>query len=317
MKKIFLFLLACLVLFLLSIYIFIPNRIEVAKSVIVGTTDIGTERFVLDESKWGYWWNYNDTNSTVKPQLAAVPYTANGDIYKLTKQFYKAVDIQITHDHQLLESKLVIIPLSLDSTGIEWKCSLISGFNPFKRLSGYLEAKQIKKNMEIVLSSFKKFADKNENIYGIQIQKTNLKDTLFVSSKTILPASPSMKQVYELIKKIQAYIPTKNIKQSGSPIFNITQLGDSKYQLMAAIPVDKRIEDSGDFSLKFMVRGSFMVTEVVGGDYTVSMASQSLHQYFTDFRKTSMAMNFTMLVTDRQYQPDSTKWITRLYYPVY
>ena len=272
---------------------------------------------MLDESKWSNWWNYSNTDSTPRPQTAGVTYTANGDLYKLTKQFYKAVDIQITHAQQLLESKLVIIPLSLDSTGIEWKCSLKSGFNPFGRLNKYLEAKQIKKNMELVLNSFKKFADKTENIYGIQIEKTNLKDTLFVSSKTILPVYPSMQQVYELIKKIQAYIPTKNIRQSGNPIFNITQLGDSKYQLMAAIPVDKRIEDSGDFSLKFMVRGSFMVTEVVGGDYTIDKASKSLHQYFTDFRKTSMAMNFTMLVTDRQYQPDSTKWITRLYYPVY
>jgi ABC-type spermidine/putrescine transport system permease subunit I len=66
-----------------------------------------------------------------------------------------------------------------------------------------------------------------------------------------------------------------------------------------------------------MVKGSFMVTEVLGGDSTISKASHNMEQYFQDFRRTSMAMNFTMLVTDRQLQPDSSKWITKLYHPVY
>ena len=69
--------------------------------------------------------------------------------------------------------------------------------------------------------------------------------------------------------------------------------------------------------MKNMVKGNFMISEVVGGDYSVNKASKSLQQYFTDFHLTSMAMSFTMLVTDRILQPDSSKWITKLYQPVY
>jgi hypothetical protein len=171
--------------------------------------------------------------------------------------------------------------------------------------------------MNRVLNRLCAFLSKNENVYGIVIERTHLKDTLFVSSKRVLAVYPSIKEIYELIKKIQIYISEKNTKQSGNPIYNVTALGDGQYQLMTAVPVNKRIEDAGDFSLKFMVRGSFMVTEVVGGEYTVNKAYKSLQQYFADFRRTSMAINFTMLVTDRQLQPDSSKWITKIYQPVY
>jgi hypothetical protein len=317
MKKMFLFLFIPLLLFVIMIYLFIPAKIEITESVLVNTTDNGTGRFLLDEGQWAQWWNYSSADSTAKPLPATTSFTLNGDVYKITKQFYKSIDIQILHKSQVFESKLVIIPLTLDSTGIEWKCSLLSGYNPYSRLTHYAEARQIKSNMSLVLKSLRRFLAKNENIYGISIEKTTLKDTLFVSAKKITPVYPSLKEVYELIKKIQLHIAGKNTKQSGSPIYNITQLSDGQYQLMAAIPVDKRIEDAAGFALKFMVRGSFMVTEVTGGEYTVNKASKSLQQYFADFRKTSMAMNFTMLVTDRQYQPDSTKWITKLYQPVY
>ena len=40
-------------------------------------------------------------------------------------------------------------------------------------------------------------------------------------------------------------------------------------------------------------------------------------KYFQDYKKISMAMSFTMLVTDRMLQTDSSRWITRLYEPVY
>ena len=120
-----------------------------------------------------------------------------------------------------------------------------------------------------------------------------------------------------MVQKIQAYIKTKAALQTGNPIFNISETGKNQYQLMCAIPIDKTITGNNAFACKKMIKGSFMIAEVVGGDSTVKKASASLQQYFADYRKTSMAINFNMLITDRIYQPDTAKWITRLYYPVY
>jgi len=316
MKKLLLVLLAILVLFCISIYLFIPGKLNISSAVVVGATDNGTQRFIVDESNWAKWWaDSTPAVSSIKQPDGS--FVTNGDVFRVTEKFYKSAKVNIRHNNLQVETNLVIIPLQQDSTGIEWTGSVTMSANPFKRFSQYLEAKEVKKNMSQVLNNLRRFLDKPENIYGIPIERTSIKDTLFVSAKSISSSYPSTPMIYELIKKIQSFAVKNGVKQTGSPIYNINEITNKQFQLMAAIPIDKTIKDEGIFASKKMIPGSFMITEVVGGEYTVAAAAKSLQQYFTDYRKTSMAINFTMLITDRLYQTDTTKWITRLYMPVY
>lgn len=313
MKKIFLFVLIAILLFIAGSYLLIPGTIRLSSTKTIKTTDIGTERFLMDANKWQLWWG-----DDVKPgDSASATFTQNGNQYHLAEKYYKAADILIAHEGKELHSKMLVIPLALDSTGIEWKCNLPAGNNPIGRISAYFDAQKIKKNMDTVLKKLSSFLSKVENVYGIPIERNYLKDTLYVTGKKTLTARPSLLQIYDLIHTIEAYALQNGTRKTGSPIYNVTTMGDNRYQLMAGIPVDKNIPEKDGFSLKHMVRGSFIITEVQGGDNAVNKAAKSLQQYFADYRKTSMAMNFTMLVTDRLYQPDSTQWITKLYQPVY
>lgn len=313
MKKLLLILLVVLALFTSSLYLFIPGKIIIDCSVAVKTTDVGTERFLIDETKWPLWWNYG-TNGD---RQAGPVFTHNGYSYEQTGQFYKSVDIVISKEKRRLLSKLMIISLAVDSTSLQWKAEFITSRNPFIRITDYLEAKQIKKHMNEILGRMKDFLSEPYNIYGIHIERNRLRDTLYVSSKQMLPANPSVKEIYQLIDKIKTYIKQNGTEPSGSPIYNATRMDEGRYQLMAAVPVNKHLPETAVFSMKYMVKGSFMITEVAGGDSTINQASKNMQQYFQDYRKTSMAMNFTMLVTDRMLQPDSSKWVTKLCMPVY
>lgn len=315
MKKLLLFLLLTLVLFTLASYWLIPKNINISSAITVKTTDLGTERFLMDENKWAFWWHADSRKGTNSG--GGKVFEQGNDSYQLAEKYYKSVSIRIRHNNRELDSRLMVIPLALDSTGIEWKSSMVSGSDPFSRLFDYLEAKKIKKNMDAVLQNLGNFLSSVENVYGIPIERNFLKDTLYVTAKNLLTTTPSNREIYALIEKITAYAVSKGARVTGSPIFNVTTMADNRYQLMAGVPVDKNIAETNAFSLKHMVRGSFIITEVLGGDESVNKASKSLQQYFSDYRKTSMAMNFTMLVTDRMYQPDSSKWITKLYRPVY
>ncbi|MCW3088071.1 MAG: hypothetical protein JWQ78_1457 [Sediminibacterium sp.] len=315
MKKLSLLLVALLILFCISSYLFIPSRINITSSAVMRASENSTERFALTEENWSKWWNsgQGDHGITTVPDIFAV----KGDIFRLTEKFYKSAKINIRHGTQPLPSELVIIPLGVDSTGIQWSCSLESGANPFNRLSRYFAAFAIKKNMDTVLGRMQLFLSKKENVYGIHIARVSTIDTLLVTSKTVLSTYPNTPAIYELVKAIQAYAEKNGARQAGNPIYNVTRIDDTRFQLMTAVPIDKEIKANSRFLFKRMVRGSFMVTEVVGGEHTVEKAAQSLKQYFEDYRKTSMAIPFTMLVTDRVYQPDTSKWITKIYQPVY
>lgn len=317
MKKLLLWLLAALVLFAAGTYLLIPSVIRITSSVVVNATDFGTERIVIDDSKWPQWWNYGKNaaagNATVQPER----FRAGEYDFQQTGRFYKATEISISNGEHVLPSKLVMIALGVDTTGIEWRCDMTTGNDPISRLLRYSEARRIKKTMDEVLSRLNGFLSKTENVYGIAIERSQLKDTLYASCKLQQATYPALKEVYALIGKINAYLTRNGSHATGNPIYNVTEIEQGRFQLMAAVPTDRMLKETEGIRMKNMVKGSFMITEVVGGEREVNRAWHSLQQYFQDYRKTSMAMNFTMLVTDRSLQTDSSKWVTKLYMPVY
>ena len=86
---------------------------------------------------------------------------------------------------------------------------------------------------------------------------------------------------------------------------------------MTAIPVNKYIPTNKNFLFKRMVPGKILVTEVIGGVNTTANALKELELYITDRHLQSPAIPFESLVTDRSKQPDTSKWVTKVYYPIY
>ncbi|HVZ26882.1 MAG TPA: hypothetical protein VG842_12540 [Sediminibacterium sp.] len=310
MKKVLYAFITLFLLAMIAAWVLIPAKLTISSAVAIPATDIGTERFLVNENAWHRWWPGH-------PAASDSLFAMNQDRYRLTEKFYKSASILIHHGADTLPSKIFIIPFQIDTAVVEWKCTMPSGINPFTRFSAYLTARTIKRNMDSVLAGLKSFLSSPENVYGINIEKVSTKDTLYLSFKKLLDKQPSTPQIYQLIRQIQAYATAKGARQTGYPIYNVTRITDQRLQLMAAVPIDKALPDKDGYAMKHMVRGSFMSTEVTGGEYTVAAASRSLSQFFSDYRKTSMAMNYTMLITDRLLQPDSTRWITRLYEPVF
>ena len=302
-----------LLISLAAVYAFIPSRITITSSAIAAAPDVAIERLLMDESHWPAWWKNCDLRKFQTATLSQDQYTLS-----LKQKLYKSLQFDIgAPDQKTVTSSLTLIPLRKDSTGFEWSCQLEAGNNPFQRLQNYRKARAIKSLLDSSLQPCVQFFSNTENVYGIQIERTKLPDTLFVTAKKQFNTKPNQQDIYSLIKQIEAYIQSQASKPSGSAIFNISQLTESQFQLMAGVPVSFRIKETKPFEIKYMVPGSFLVTEVVGGDYSVQHSARQLKQYFQDYKKTSMAMSFTMLVTDRSLQPDSSRWITRLYEPVY
>jgi hypothetical protein len=96
---------------------------------------------------------------------------------------------------------------------------------------------------------------------------------------------------------------------------NITPY-DSNYELMVALPTNLKINNKDDIFFKRMIPGNFLVTEVKGGDYKINQARNALKIYLDDYKKMAMAIPFQSLISDRRREPDSTNWITKVYYPV-
>ncbi len=100
-------------------------------------------------------------------------------------------------------------------------------------------------------------------------------------------------------------------------MMNIAKEDSSKYLLRVALPVSKIIKEEHGIVIKRMIRGNILVSnDITGGSSAVEHASKQMMHYVQDFNKTLAALPFQSLITNRQLEQDSTKWITRIYCPV-
>jgi hypothetical protein len=100
-------------------------------------------------------------------------------------------------------------------------------------------------------------------------------------------------------------------------MLNITKIDSAQFQVRTALPVNRAMQGREDVTTGKMVPGKFIVTDVTGDAEKVEATLEKVHNYFRDYGRMAMAIPFSYLITDRQQEPDSSKWVTRIYAPVY
>jgi hypothetical protein len=209
-----------------------------------------------------------------------------------------------------------LLSLKRDSLAVLWESELTGGWNPANRLSQYGFALQMKKSMITILDSFAAFMNKPENVYGTHIAVAKIPDSVLVSTKRIFPQYPTDDEVYELLHQLTSYIDKYQVKQNGQPMLHISENDEGKYQTQVAIPIEKDVPETANIKMKYMPIGNTLLAEVSGGHYCINKGLEALHEYKTDFAFISPAIPFQYLITNRMEEKDTSKWITRLYYPV-
>jgi len=296
---------------LIGVYIFIPHKIIVSKTVFINCTLNGTYRFFSDESNMQKWWPAKGPDN----QITGFNYKNRG--YRIEQKLYNSVQITIQDDKVKIATKLNIFALPNGLIAIEWICPIDSSFNPIKKIIDYRYAKNIQNDISDILQSLKLFLEKKENVYGFLIQQASTTDTVLISTKSLSAAKPSTVEIYKHIEAIKKYILKEGRIQTGYPLLNITRSESGMYQTMVALPIDQQLKGNDEFISKRMVPGNFLVSEIRGGEHSIDNAFVQMSLYVDDYRKGIVALPFQMMVTDRTKETDTSKWVTKIYYPIY
>ncbi len=316
MKKIIIVLVLLLAAAWGGIYFFIPATLTVSNIATLPCSKDGASRTLQQKETWKRLWPGN-TRLTLGAGLTPdYSFIYQNDTFRITRVLQNALSIAVSGAQPTIQTTLLTIPVTPDSLLLQWSYTTATGTNPVARIQQYRQAVETKKTIALVLNRVKEFLSKNENIYGITISQTSTADTFLVSTDKIINAYPSTNEIYSLVNKLQAYAASSNAAQTGNPMMNITQLTAQQYKLMVAIPTDKLLRENGDITYKRMVPGRFLTTTVTGGTGAVNNAYNQLQQYFQDYQRTSMAIPFQYLITDRTKERDTSRWITKLYFPV-
>jgi hypothetical protein len=312
MKKWIVWLLVLIVLSIGSIYFFIPAKIVISNISTAQATISGEYRYIGQLENWAKWWRNADGTSNLK----GLPFEYNGTVFRLNRQLHNIAGIEIEQNGLKLQSVISLISFSKDSTGTIWQCEIPAGNDPLNRINTLRIAMKIKKDMKGVLQNLTSFVSDTKNVYGLSIHKTSTLDTNLLTASFVSAAYPTTAEIYSFFDTLENSIHRQHGIKTGAPIMNVRESENGVYETQVAVPTNRLLENDGKIHLRRMVPGNFIVSEVMGGPFTIREAMKQLDYYISDYKKTVMAKPFQTLLTNRITETDTSKWLTKISIPV-
>ena len=317
MKKWFFIFFLLLATAIAALYVFIPKKIEISTTAYINVAADVANRNLSEAGKWKNWWSGKSSIENSARVVNQGYFVYNGIGYKIVHTSMNAIEVVILPKKDTLNSTIRIFTLNEDSTALHWNVVIHTGNNPFERIRYYQLAKSIKKCMEDVFHNLRSFLEKKEKVYGIEIQRTTVTDTILITTKASFDHYPGTTDIYNLIGRLKQFISLQGARETNYPMLHVFKDKSNRYETMVAIPINKAIKGDATFAFKRMVPGNILVSEVRGGSHRIENALAEMEVYLKDYQLASPAIPFQSLVTNRTKEPDTTKWITRIYYPIY
>lgn len=313
MKKLLYALLVMCLLAVSGVYIFIPGTIVISNDEELESSERVIAKYLSLNPNRSKWWPV--TKQTLSTDSSALEYEASNFTFKT--RGYNFQNIFIENGNLKFNSII-----TWDSSGkslmrIRWKGSFKTSYNPIKRANQYVQAFRVKKHMTTILKSLLTFVKNSRNVYGLKIERETVRDTILATSTVLSILPPETPQIYKQIQYVQKYIKTQQAKQVNAPMLNVYRNEHQSYQTVIAVPINKLINPGPNVLINRMVPGNILVTQIKGGPHTIEEGFNQLKIYLNDFNLISPAMPFESLVTNRLAEPDTSKWVTRLYYPIF
>ena len=305
MKKIFVLFFVFVALAVGLSFLIIPSTIKIKAAAESSMNSKAAGRYLGQASNWSQWW----------PGKAFDYSQAH---FRLNKIRLNSFELEMFFKKDSFETSVQLIPSENNHTGYTWACELKSSNNPAKRWMQYFDAIQIKKHLDALLDSLKNYIDKSENVYGFNVQKVKVTDSVLISTRRVFERYPDEKEIDTMIQLLKKYISSQHAIEKNYPMLNVHQNGTNDFEAMVAIATERLLPANKDFAPKLVLKGgNILEAEFKGGPMAIRNAFAEFENYRSDFNIASPAIPYQLIITDRIKEPDTTKWVTKFYYPVF
>ena len=289
----------------IAAYFLIPSQIDVSIAAKIGCNRNAASRIINNQWDEVLNKNLNSNNAT------------NGYSYTVSKQLYSAANIRVNNGNADYSTDLVLLPLNHDSTLLKWSTTIRQGNNPIQKLIAYYNAYTLKQNMTEVTQQLRRFLESTQSVYHYNITHTTLTDTVLISTKILCNVYPSTAQIYALVQGLRQYINEQDAYATNYPMLNVTKT-DSGFITMVGIPTSRQLPAKGNFYPKRLIPypDKILTTQVIGGTSSILNAYRQIELYMLDHSLEAPVIPFEQMITDRSKERDTSKWVTKIFYPI-
>lgn len=276
--------------------IFINSGKTKSFKVNLNAPETAVQRQLIHKTAWSKWWPGTVVNDST--------FSFEEVTYTFQSPLINGVQLQLKDADAAAIGGLSFVAQSDTSSILTWSST------------GKMSSK-MKSSMQKLLAHCNDVFSNQEKLYGFNVKTTTVLNPHLISIKKKFAQYPTVSEVYAMIEQLQKHADAKKTSQLNPAMLHVNPAEDGVgLEAMVAIPISFKLEEEGDFKPKFMIQGALLEAEVVGGISKVEQSMLEMKNYLQDYKLSSPAIPYQSLVSDRR-TTDSSKWITKIYHPVF
>lgn len=309
MKKIVLIVLAVIILFAVKL-MFMSAKLNINQGVAIDASDVIASKFLINKNGWDKWWpgqKVDDNHYRFKGSDFYITKITNGDVY-----------LQIKNNGLTYDTDMSYLAGEEGSVNVSWTGRGKGKTGLFSIVNNATTNRAVSEQIVEILDSLNHFLTDERNTYGYKIYLNHAKDTVLLATSGSYDYAPTIESIYRIIDSLKYQAKQQGATPTNFPMLNVTQTDQDAYTLNVALPINKPIAPAGKTTINHIPKGgNLLVADVRGGQKTIDNALAQMKMYMKDHRLISPAMPFQLLLTDRLTERDTSKWVTKIYYPIF
>lgn len=286
------------------VYGWIPGTIKVSRAARIPNNIHGIYRNLSDTGRWHQWW----TGSA---------FELSGNHYSLDAVTPNALLVGIRQPLFSAPSSILLVADSTHQTRVQWSAAISASLNPLTRIRQYFAAQSLAGDLQTLLNAMQGWYSDTTHLYDLAIRRERVNDSLLVFIQDSASVYPSVQKIYSLVDELRTYIVRQGAQVTDSPMLNVYSTDSTWFLTRVALPTNQRLEGDERIRFKWMLGGgNILEADVTGDDRAAKRAMESVEKYMQDHNLQAPAIPFFSLLSNRLAEKDSTRWKTRIYYPV-
>jgi len=309
----------------LIIAFFLPKEVTITQSEFIEAKPAVVFRQVNNMQNYAQWSPFDDDSTMVNtyngPEMGVGSIrvwdgekVGKGSIEIIESVPYSKIVNQVRFDPSGQAEETWLFEPGNDGVNVSWTLRVYDLNYPMGRLFGFFIDEMMEPMQKKGLKNLKKLCEELPSPPDIQIVDVNTTPSLIIyDSATVSNIGNMLEKNYNLLMQ---YIMKNKIQMAGAP-FAIYHNWDPNgiIRISAGIPVANKVAGAGKIQYYEIPAGKAVFAEHIGG-YNTESTHYAIDDYLRDFNLNTKDYIWEAYITDPSTEPDSTKWVTYIYYPL-
>lgn len=325
--------LLAIIVVLLVVSIFLPSKVHVERSIVISAPQEMVYQLVNNLEEWPKWspWHKIDTNMKITyfggGKDIGGGYTWDSEVKEAGKG--KLTIVAVSEFDSILTklefegmgesfSTYYFTPKN-DAIEVTWTMDSDFGNNPISKYFGLMMDKWIGKDYEKGLTAMKTVAEaqvsnflaKADGVTETEVQ--GFYAIVIGDTVNMIDLDANMMGAYN---RLENEIKAQKLTATGDPFAFYTEYPDGKIIFEAGYPVDSVGETGSQVKFKQFDATNALSIEVYGDYSKVGTGYEAISNYSKAKGKIPTGSFWETYPVDPETEPDTSKWVTKIYLPV-